>query len=187
MRSVAPATTESVTSGSSHCIPGDIATSVPERWYGYRLSRSYGNTTWCAANTESNPSRSAACATGRSISRSWSRPTLGSETAIRTRSAYIGRPAQDPVGHQAQQWTRRLFEHIGLVLRSKRRHGRFRLLRRNDLHVPECLHPGQLPPVVRVAVREHRRLRSPAEVSHAGGLRQPLGLAIDRGPQGIVV
>ena len=61
-------TIDSVTSGSSHCIPGDIATSVPERPYGYLLERSYGSTTWCAAQTESNPRRSAASATGSTIS-----------------------------------------------------------------------------------------------------------------------
>ena len=54
-RSVTAAHMASVTSGSSHCMPGDIATSVPECWYGYRLVRSYGRVTWCATHTESKP------------------------------------------------------------------------------------------------------------------------------------
>ena len=52
-RSQREATKASVVSGSSHCMPGVIAISVPERPYGYSLSRSWDISAWSAAQTES--------------------------------------------------------------------------------------------------------------------------------------
>ena len=104
-------------------MPGDIATSVPECWYGYLLARSYGSITWCAAQTESKPSRSAASATGSTISLPWSRPTFGSETPMRTAQPYPQprRPAQHPPRVQPQQRAGRWLVRVLRVLRRRAR------------------------------------------------------------------
>ena len=163
-------------------MPGDIATSVPECWYGYwlvalvRQRRRGARPRWSRSRAAPPPRPPAAACPcrgrgRRSVARR--RCARANPNAVQqTSRARVAAPvegaarAADP-GRTARTWRR-----------APRRH-RAPRGRRAPPTSPEHLHPRQPGPVVVVAVDGERGCGPGAEPAHAGGLAGTLGLVVD--------